>query len=422
MIFRLFLITCLLMVWHVATLLANENEKQFDVAYINKADGFKVRSYVEGMYSQEFAQAGKSRFNASPYYGNQYDISYAFVDFTFRKDRFKSTVAVHHGSLVEELYQNENELWKQFREITGEYFVTENLGLEFGNMPSHYGYEGFIQKENWFASRAIMTDFAPDFDLGTRLNYRPTPDWLIRFQLANGWHTLRESNDNKAFSSFIRYDDSRLLVGWGTMITKEPFRQDFLNLGQNGTFPIYRSIPGPISGPGIYSPDPSYERYYSNFFIHHKWQDLWLAFLFDLGLHENGKQHLKLQNRKAVAKGTQYDYWGAASVFMKYFFLDDWAIASRTEYFYDPQAVIVPDLVDIGKGFEVFGETLTLEYAPKKYFLFRVDFRYYRFNERMATIAKDADLADLGQVKALKRDDFLIAGLVAYEFYQLFKF
>jgi hypothetical protein len=42
----------------------------------------------------------------------------------------------------------------------------------------------------------------------------------------------------------------------------------------------------------------------------------------------------------------------------------------------------------------------------------------------MATIVKDADvgdLGDLGEIKGLKRNDFLIAGLLAYEFYLLFK-
>ncbi len=409
----LFLVlVCLLVVWHTGFVLANEsNEKHFDIAHLAQSEGLKVRAYADGMYSQDFNRPynGIRRFNSSPYHVNEFDISYSFVDFTFKKDRFRSTLAVHHGSVVEKMYEGESELWKQFREVSGEYFFDHGLSVEFGDMPSHYGFEGFINKENWFASRAIMTDFAPDFDLGARLNYRPTSHWLFRLQVANGWQTLRETNHDKAFSTLIRYEDQRLMVNWGTMITKEPFKQRFLSPGQSISLPTY-------GAEYQYSKDPSYERYYSNFFMHYKWDHLWVAYLLDLGMNEHGRNSLGKQDING------YDFWASTAFCIKYFFLDHWAIASRTEYFYDPHTIVPEIMTYTTNGFQTIGETLTLEYAPKKYFTFRLDARYYRSKDKVYTSTHEVDLMKLEDQKYLKRDDFLVLASVAYEFYHLFKF
>jgi hypothetical protein len=310
--------------------------------------------------------------------------------------------------MKENMYEVEKELWKQFREVSGEYFFDHGFSVELGNVPSHYGFEIFINKENWFASRAIMTDFAPDFDLAGRLNYRPNQYWHFRVQLANGWQTLRENNNHKAIGTLIKYEDKRLLVNWGTMITKEPFKARYLTPGLSAE-------PTSHSEEFRYIDAPSYERYYSNFFTSYKWDRFWIAYLFDLGVGEHGKNSL------GKADSNNYDFWFSTGLCLKYFFMPKWAIASRTEYFYDPHT-IVPEIMTYTKnGFQTVGETLSLEYAPSYNFTFRLEGRYYRSKDKVYTTNKVVDLMSLEDQQYLKRDDLVVLGSVAYEFYQLFQ-
>ena len=381
-----------------------------DTEDILSSDGLKLRAYADVQYCNDFNRPynGLHRFNSSTYTVNQFDIGYSFIDITYKKDRVRTTVAVHNGSVVDKMYEGDNAPWKLFREISGEYFFDHGFSIEVGNVPSHYGFEIFINKDNWFATRANMTDFAPDLDIAGRLNYRPNPYWHFRVQIANGWHTLRDYNDQKAFGTLIKYEKKRLMVNWNTMIANEPFKPRYLTSQANtNTEKVVDEF--------RYTDAPSYERYYSNFFMTYKWDHLWFAYLLDLGLGEHGKNSL------GKADFGKYNYWLTTAVLFKYFFNQTWAVGSRTEFYYDPHS-IVPDVITYTKnGFQTVGQTLLLEYAPAHQITFRFEGRYYRSKDKIFTSHRVVDLMSIEDQQYLKNDNLIILGSIAYDFYQLFK-
>jgi hypothetical protein len=378
-----------------------------DAAYILNSDGLKLRAYADVQYARDFNNPynGLHRFNSSTYTVNQFDIGYAFVDFTYKKDRVRTTVAVHNGSVVDKMYEGDNEPWKQFREISGEYFFDHGFSIEVGNVPSHYGFEIFINKDNWFATRANMTDFAPDLDMAGRLNYRPNQNWHFRVQMANGWHTLRDYNASKAFGSLVKYEDQRLMVNWNTMISAEPFEPRYITS---------KPMVEPIKE-FRYTDAPSYERYYSNFFMTYKWDRFWVAYLLDLGMGEHGKNSL------GKADWGKYNFWFTTALCLKYFFANHWAIAGRVEYYYDPHS-IVPDVITYSKnGYQLTGETISLEYAPSYSVTFRLEARYYLSKDKIFTGNRVVDLMRLEDQQYLKKENTIVIASIAYEFYQLFR-
>lgn len=370
----------------------------------------RVRLYADAHYAQDFNNPynGIRRFNSSPFYVNQFDVGYAFVETSLLEGPFRLTLAVHHGSVVEKMYEGEgNELWKQFREVSGEVNFGHGLSLEAGIMPAHYGYEGFPNLENWFATRAVMTDFAPDFDLGARLTWRPDDRWLFRVQVANGWQTLRDTNRAKSFGTLVRYEHDGLLVNWGTMLTREPYKKRYLE-----------AVAAPEAETGSeefhYSDLPDYERYYSNFFIHKKWERFWLAGLFDFGVGEHG------ENSLGSVDAGNYDFWTSAGVLAKYFFAQNWAVGSRTEYFHDPHTIVPEVMTYTPHGFQTVGQTLGLEWSPRHDFAIRLEGKYYHSRDPVYTDSTEIDPASLADLSKLRRDDVTALLSVAYNFTQTY--
>ena len=311
------------------------------------SDQINIRTYLDFHYAFDpnLPSDRMRLYGSNPYHVNQFDIGYAFAELSYKTKNFRTSLALNTGSLVERMYILENEQIKRIRELSGEYFLGNGLSVEGGIMPAMYGFEGFINKENWFSTRAVMTDFAPDFDLGVRLNYRKGKNWIYRFQIANGWQTIRETNKNKAIGTLIKYENSNLLVNWGTMLTNES-TIDSINL----------------------------ERFYSNFFMKFKIGKKWqIAPLWDYGIQRDSFNFKKIH------------FWTSACLNVRYHYNSKMNFAARYEYFYDPKQ-IVPDVVtNTPNGFRYKGASICFEYAFHKFASFRIETRYAHSLDKIYT-------------------------------------
>lgn len=95
--------------------------------------------------------------------------------------------AFHTGEIVGVMYAGEDYLYKFIRELSFTYRLTYKMEMEAGIFPAIYGAETFLNKDNFHAARAVMTDFAPDFETGVRLKYRYSRYWRTTLQITNGW-------------------------------------------------------------------------------------------------------------------------------------------------------------------------------------------------------------------------------------------
>ncbi|NBU89954.1 MAG: hypothetical protein EBS12_00720 [Flavobacteriia bacterium] len=335
------LLTYFLVIFFIELVVANDTDSTrffSNKDSLNKKNKYlNIRFYSDVNYAFDLNRENDNErpFGSNPLHVNQFDIGYAFIEGSFHTDRFRSTFAINHGGIVDKMYENEPMLLKRIRELSSELEITKNLGLEFGIMPAYYGYEGFINKDNWFLSRAVMTDFAPDFDMGARLNYKHN-NWRFKFQVANGWQTLRETNHNKTIGTLVRYETEKRVVNWGTMTTNES-KIESLNL----------------------------RRYYSNFFTQFKLSEKnSVAFLWDIGCQ-----------RDSVAVQT-FNLWTSGSVYYRHKLNDTWTFATRIESFYDPHQIIPEVMTKTLQGFQFIGSSLGIDYHVNENSVLRFECRY----------------------------------------------
>jgi hypothetical protein len=133
--------------------------------------------------------------------------------------------AFHTGEIVSLMYAGEDYLTKFIRELSFTYRLTYKMELEAGIFPAIYGAETFINKDNLHASRAVMTDFAPDFETGIRLKYKYSRYWRATFQITNGWQAIKENNHSPGFGMVHIYDKpNKFLFNYGIFVGNEVYQ------------------------------------------------------------------------------------------------------------------------------------------------------------------------------------------------------
>jgi hypothetical protein len=296
------------------------------------------RVYMDLNYAYDFDHPSDHTrpFGSNPNHVDQFDIGYSFVEIGYKTQKFRVNAAFNTGGVVDKMYENEPFMLKRIREMSGEFYLNDRFSLEGGIMPAFYGFEGFINKENWFVSRAVMTDFAPDFDLGARLHFRTKTPWRFILQVANGWQTLRETNKNKSVGALVRYEGEKVLVNWGTMRTNES-KIDSLDL----------------------------TRYYSNFFMQFNiGEKLKIAPLWDFGIQKDS-----LNSQK-------FNFWSSACLNVRYQWSPKLATSVRGEMFYDPHQIIPEVFTGTPNGFKYYGASFGFDYMFSEHAWIRFEARY----------------------------------------------
>ena len=183
--------------------------------------------YVDFHYVSDFNNSKDNYrpFDSNPVYVNQFAMAYAYaqVDFVYR--RMTAKAAFHTGEIVSVMYSGEDYLLKFIREMSFTYRLTYKMEVEAGIFPAIYGAETFINKDNLHATRAVMTDFAPDFETGMRLKYKYSKYWRATFQVTNGWQVIKENNNYPGFGMVHIYEKpNKLLFNYGILLARKSTR------------------------------------------------------------------------------------------------------------------------------------------------------------------------------------------------------
>ena len=278
-------------------------------------------------------------------------------------------LAFQGGEIVERMYIGERQTYKTFRDANAGYIFNKEFSLEMGIFPSFYGAEGFINKDNQHATRAIMTDFSPDYVSGVRFNYDLGEHWDFKIEVTNGWQNIGAARD-KAVGTLVVYEQAnKFLFNWGSY---------FGNEAEHGKPQILRN--------------------YHNFFSKIFWGDFIFLPMVDI-----------FYERRDAEDRTVFGVNAGLSV--RYAITDKFGVAARYERLYDPHEII-PDLkanMPYGTpdpalpasnpgGFQADGYTLTFEYVPSKHMTIRIEGRY--------TDAKNA-IYVRGDNQPTRRDSFV---------------
>jgi hypothetical protein len=305
-------------------------------------DQLKVAYEVYGdfHYSYDFNRpVGRLRFSDSnPQFVNQFSFTYGYGQVYLFYKKFQAKAAFHSGEIVDLMYRDEDYLYKFIRELSMTYKVNEHIEFESGIFPAIFGAETFINKDNLHATRAVMTDFAPDFETGFRVKYQLGKYWSGIAQMTNGWQVIKENNDSPGFGLVTVYNKpSKLLFNWGIFAGNEVYKSK----DANNQFKLYH-----------------------NFFARVHLGKRWIvAPMFDIGMIKN------------VATDNM-DQWQSYGGSVRYAINDELGIAARYERVYDPHSIINEIITNTPNGFQLHGSTLTLEYLPSDEITVRLEGRH----------------------------------------------
>jgi Putative beta-barrel porin-2, OmpL-like. bbp2 len=297
-------------------------------------------AYVDFHYVYDFNHPKDNirPFNSNPINVNQFGLAYAYGQIGVEYRRMTAKAAFHTGEIVTLMYSGEDYLNKVIRELSFTYRLTYKMEVEAGIFPAIFGAETFINKDNFHATRAVMTDFAPDFETGFRIKYKYNRYWRSTFQITNGWQVIKENNDYPGFGMVHIYDKpNKFLFNYGVFVGKEVY------LSKNA-----------------FNQPKFYNNLFARFHVGQRWL---VAPMLDYGMIVDPETN-------------QWVDWYAVGGSIRYTINREWGIAGRYEYVHDPNQIINEVITHTPNGFQMQGTTATIEYVPSPQVTVRLEGRY----------------------------------------------
>lgn len=332
-------------------------------------DKLKVgyEAYVDFHYSYDFDRPFNRirKFDSNPEYVNQFGLAYTYGQVYFDYGKFRAKVAVHAGDIVDIMYIDEEAyVFKLIRELSFTYQANDRLEIEMGIFPAVFGAETFINKDNLHATRAVMTDFAPDFETGFRMKYRLGEYWSGVAQITNGWQVVRDNNDSPGFGLVHVYDKpQKFLFNYGIFAGNEVYKSK----NAMEQFKMYHNV-------------------FSRFYLG-KWI---IAPMFDIGMIKD-----PITNNM--------NYWHSYGGSVRYAVSPKWGVAARYERINDPDQIINDIITSTPNGFQMHGSTLTLEYLLNQEATFRLEGRH--------TLSKDPIFTTHNPYEKINNDFFIMLSI-----------
>lgn len=293
-----------------------------------------ISGYVDAYYGYHFHNSkphGAEYFYSSAI-SNEFAVNLAFVDVNYTSSRLKARFIPAVGSYMEANYAAERPIFRNVFQATGSVRLFKDIWLEAGVLPSPFGYETAISKDQLTYSRSFSAENSPYYLAGVRLGIPITPNISLSVYGINGWQNINETNKSKSIATQMQYKvNEYLLLNWSSYLGNEQI---------------------------VDSLKASY-RFFNNFYLYFN-KGKWSAVtLFDIGRQTyNGTSRI----------------WHTANVKVRYNVLPKLAIAGRAEYFSDPHSIIITPISQ-ADGFEAYGISVNIDYAPISEALLRLEGR-----------------------------------------------
>lgn len=303
---------------------------QTDTTKTEKKIPVTIDGYVDVYYAINRPTANDLG-SRMPYYSShnrreEININHALLSAHYKTDNVRANLGLHAGTYVSENGPD------MIYEANAGFKLAKRFWLDAGIMPSHFGIETAISKDNATLTRSIAAEFSPYYQTGVKLTYEYGDKWTFAGLFLNGWQNVQNY--------------TRAMAG-GTQITFKP--NDRLTFNSST---YYGKAPG-IAFLPTNPPLPS--RFFHDFYFTWKASDkLDFSGLFDIGFQ--GANSVKYQ-------------WTTSALIGRYAFSEKWKIAARGEYARDPAGTTV-----YLKNSMAF--SLNTDYSPYKNVWLRIEGKY----------------------------------------------
>ena len=265
---------------------------------------------------------------------NEFNVNLAFLKAAYISDNVRGNLALMAGTYAQYNLAAEQALLRTVLEANAGLRLAPNLWVDAGIFGSHIGLESAVSKDNLTLTRSLAAEHSPYYESGVKVTYQAGSQWTLTGLVLNGWQNIREpeNNSNKAMGTQIQFKPTEnLLLNSSTFIGNE-------------------------------KPDNARQmRYFHDFYLTYQLPGaLKMAVVFDVGAEK------KLNT-------DDYSWWYTPAILLNYAMTDKVALAGRAEYYQDKAGVIIS--TNPGAGFQTYGYSLGLDYAPASNFLIRAEGR-----------------------------------------------
>jgi hypothetical protein len=231
------------------------------------------------------------------------------------------------------------------------FHALHGINAELGIFPSYIGLESYLPQENWNYTHALLSDATPYFFAGLRVQIFPTQRLKVELWLVNGWQTFGQWHEGRAGGYALTWRPREALAFVHS-----------LYLGQDAA--------GDPDALRAYTDNSAELRYFRG-----KRVD-WLAIslVVDGGYEHRGNAPDGWMGGVALAHRAQWKPWLATTI--------------RGDILYDERGTIIPKLpladpyaLPMVRPYLVGGITVTQDFAPSPWVLFRVEYVHREANQ-----------------------------------------
>ncbi len=322
-------------------------------------DRFTFSGYLDAYYayySDSSGIGGFQKFTSISPRKNQFGLNTAQVAVEYNSDKVRGNITLHFGDIAKGSW---SAAYNDIMEAHAGFRLCKTLWLDAGLFRTHFGTEGLLPKENFLSSVSVNTFYEPYYEAGARLNYVPNGHWAVNLYAINGYNIFEDNNKHKSLGMLVTYTEGEK---W------------------NAGYSNYLGDDAPDSAL------KSHLRVNQNLFFNAAIKKLKIQLGIDYCLQKNS----------AILHPDKGSSMLSGVLGFKYQLSEMFALATRGEFFYDPQgfmSTVILDKQNKLTGYKLWGFTLGAEYKPTKNTYIRIEGRQLQMNRNQEIFYQNEKLS-----------------------------
>ncbi len=322
------------------------NPAFIDTNNVNQPGKMSIAGYVDAYYGFDLGKTPDRReFYGVSFTGvNEFNINLAYIDVKYSSKLVRARFIPGFGSYMSVNYAAEPAYLRNIFEASVGMRLTEkgNVWLDAGIIGSPVTNETARSRDHLMLTRSLSAEYVPYYLSGVKVGWEPTQKLSLYGYAVNGWQTIAETNNHKAYISQLEYRPTEnLLINWNFYTGNE----------RSEINPALR------------------QRYFSDVFVIYKASPK---------INITACAYMGRQARRDSVQLKWYSFNGC----IKYALSEKLSFASRYEIFSDPDgAVSVRHNAPTRVGLQTQSATFNITYMHTQQLMFRAECREYFGNQ-----------------------------------------